>query len=127
MRSIAMRIPIVLMLANALSGCSLLFVDGPRTVHPTAGPAYPDCTDSKSVPYIDAVLAAGAGSSLLIPRYGGSADTHEVAGALIQVALAGTSAVIGLRRVAACRRARQRFVAAQLRPITVYGPPGSAP
>jgi len=111
-----------LLLCLALTGCSFLFVDGPPATHASM-PEF-SCDESKAWPIVDAVLAGTGVLSALTAEeqvetrsegwfclfcqtYQDTTSKGEViAGALTAVALYGSSAFIGNRRVNSCRSAK---------------------
>ena len=115
-----MRIAVCFVLALTVPGCSLVFVDRPRVAHPDV---FPDCTDSTALPWVDAGIASTAATVSLFPQ-----NDKEAAGSLVYMATFGLSALIGFRRVRACKEARQRWVDAHRQPPPVnWAPPSLTP
>jgi hypothetical protein len=110
-----------LILCFALNGCSFVFVDGPPSAHASM-PQF-SCDESKAWPIVDAVFAATGVVGVVTAKehvetrtdgwfclfcqtYQDTTSTAEViAAALTTVALYGSSAFIGNRRVNRCRSA----------------------
>jgi hypothetical protein len=122
-------------LLTGLGGCSLIFVDGPPSAH--ASMQSFSCDESRVWPVIDGGLAALSVVGMLTAEtkvdtvpgflgFGYTTDTNhkseQVAANAIALALYGTSAVVGLRRVGRCRRAhaelRERLTTQQVSPPT---------
>jgi hypothetical protein len=102
-----------------LSGCSLMFVDGPPSAH--ASMQSFSCDESRVWPVIDGGFAALSAISMLTAEtkvdtiyslfgFGGydtstSHKSEQIAAGALGLVVHGTSAVIGFRRVQQCRRA----------------------
>jgi hypothetical protein len=88
-----------------LSGCSLVFVEGPNDANDAR--VYPDCSDSMALPILDGLLAAGTALEALAS----SGIRQDTGAALAMAGIYAFSAVVGNSRVEDCRRARMRYVA----------------
>lgn len=92
-----------------VGGCSFVLVDGPPAQVPAG--EYPRCTESKTVPVIDLIIAgitASAGLEMLLARrtFEGSVGTTIGIAALAVAAVSAPSGWVGLRRTRECRRLR---------------------
>jgi hypothetical protein len=124
--SLPVRTGVWLAAACLVPGCSLLLVEGPRSVR---APHADACTTSRVVPAID--LAAGGALLIETSASAGAGSTITgrpgVAAALLGTsALLITSGVIGLRRVGQCQAALEAANRRQnLRPLEVAGRRGA--
>ena len=121
------RAAVILAMACMLSGCSLLFVEGPPQVRPGAPvPTTSYCTDEMTLPNLDVIFGTlnAAGSVALFINPGDALDlTDEQAGQLgfaaaLTSALQYISGASGKRKVRACRN----FVNTPVQPPTVPNP-----
>jgi hypothetical protein len=104
-------------LLPSLTGCALLFVQGPPDNHEELDSF--SCTESRVAPILDLImagssfLAAGQSDYYVQPEYysGGTGyvdntdHTPDILGALLY----GVSGAVGLGRVSACRKAKQEL------------------
>ena len=135
--TLAFKLVLPLALAG-LGGCSLVFIDGPPSAH--AAMQQFSCDESKVWPAIDGGLAALSVVGIILAEtqvdttrflFGGY-DTNttyrseQVVSNAVGLALFGTSAFIGNRRVNRCRNAyaelRDRLNAQRVQLLTVPGP-----
>lgn len=109
----AFRWMALICLLPSLSGCALLFVQGPPKNHQELNSF--ECTESRLAPVLDLIMAGGyflaAGQQQDYygggPGYGGAQDnTPNILGALLY----GVSGAVGMGRVNACRRAKQELL-----------------
>lgn len=120
-----MRAVLVLALFLQLSGCSILFVEGPKNAFP-ASPVPPYCTTSKGWVGVDVTLmlinfgiAAAAGST------GREEDRDTVVLSILDGIIYAISASVGNDRVNKCRKAIGEWSAAhQLPAVPVAPQPG---
>ena len=107
----------------ALSGCSLLFVEGPPRDH--ASRHFFDCTSSMVVPGMDAALTGALALSVL----GVSSDqTHTTGDIVTQSALvvgALASATYGYLKVSRCREAKDDLAERLINMPYLGVPPGA--
>ena len=106
---------VVLLLAMATTGCSLIFSHGPPENHAQLDSF--TCTEGHTAPALDIVAAGLSLASVLViasdpaayeSSYGWS-STAGIGVNLGYLALYGTSAVIGFNKSKACRAARQQL------------------
>ncbi|MBL0216498.1 MAG: hypothetical protein IPQ07_21775 [Myxococcales bacterium] len=126
-----MKRTIAAVLSLTVSGCSLLFTHGPGPVGKPPQ-TYARCTDSNTLPIVDAVI----GGVLLLSALGAfgttqdgdvSSDTADQGTAatisgLLFAGLFGVSAFVGVGRTKKCRAAHQEYVAAHPPPMQPIGP-----
>jgi hypothetical protein len=111
-----------IVVAMALSGCSLLTVHGPHTTEVTTN--RPSCTDNYLLPVIDSVLAAGTATGALY-----FSSTGDELGVVVEGGFAvafGINALVGISRVKSCKRAITTFETTAARPAA-YTPAPAAP
>ena len=118
------RLAAVAVALTALSGCSLLFVEGPPRDH--ASRHFFDCTSSMVVPGMDAALTGALALSVL----GVSSDqTHTTGDIVTQSALvvgALASATYGYMKVSRCREAKDDLAERLINMPYLGVPPGDA-
>ena len=111
-----------IVVAMALSGCSVLTVHGPRSTEVATN--RPSCTESYVLPVIDALIAAGTATGALY-----FANKGEDVGVMVEGAFAvgfGINALVGVSRVKKCKRAISTFDTTAARP-GVYMPAPAMP
>jgi hypothetical protein len=94
-------------LLTSSSGCSLIFVDGPPDQHRQL--AYFDCTSSNLAPVVDMVMGGAEGIAVLGSAADTSASFHnnsDLIAPAITAAAFVASGIIGFRRVAECKEAK---------------------
>ena len=119
----SLRHVVILALALALPGCSLLFVDGPPQVRPGAeAPPLSSCTSEMILPNLDLIFGAlnGIGGAALLA--GGDDDLTDEESSQLGIWSIGWGAILlvsevsGRRKVNSCRD----FLAT---PVQAAGPP----
>jgi hypothetical protein len=110
-----------------LAGCSLVFVDGPPSMHRSLG--YFDCTSSQLAPVADLIIGGAEGlaaaSTLSDEGYrGNSAGVAPLGVAAAFVA----SGIYGYYKVSACKQAKAELMVRSMDRTATSSPPGlSAP
>ena len=94
------------LLLTLTSGCSLIFVKGPRQVRPGATvPATATCTTTRLIPMVDALLALawGISATRFLTDEDVDADVENYLAAYAPPLLMAGSSVEGWRRVTRCK------------------------
>jgi hypothetical protein len=103
--------------AIALSGCSFVFVRGPKDMSYRGVPP-PSCTHSFAVPIVDAAITALALGGVIY--FASSDDKNKELGMLVEGGIAagfGTSALLGRGKVKRCHRATDESTGANIVPL----------
>jgi hypothetical protein len=109
------------------AGCSFAFVDGPPTTHKQL--PYFDCTSSKVLPTVDAVIGGAYGIGAVASLAGSSSSgTYSSSNDRSDTILAGAtailfvaSAVYGYQKTSSCREAKEQLM------LRMGNGPGFAP
>jgi hypothetical protein len=125
----------------ALSSCSFFFVEGPPPKYARPKGYYFSCTESRALPTLDAVLAAGyavmavAVASMEDEEFdsededGRAVRQRMIITGVAWAAIFGGSSLIGFRRSSDCREARWEMFRELQQPQPAvpafHGPPGS--
>ena len=110
MRTLAL--PLLLLAALSTTACGLLFVEGPPQFIPDDAISV-RCTDSMVLPNLDGVWM-GLNALVVVDAIGDDTYVNRdelIAGGVVWIVFSGISALVGQRKVKACREAKDMVAA----------------